>query len=203
VTAAGAAACSATVDLTGRTSLTIGSIVGGWYAHDDRAGDVAIRIVAAGGDFLTGGGHITAQHSAGSLAADAGSTIELNAAAKYNNPGLSANAIVSLLHGGRSIVVTATSFTSAAMISAGSTGLAELNGVATIQDVSDPASPVVLDRAARFTIAVDDEGEPGSDDTIAITIRSADGALTFSSRSSSGHTVPQTLAGGNFQVHDH
>ncbi len=45
-----------------------------------------------------------------------------------------------------------------------------------------------------------DKGEPGSADTIGITLWDKNGALWFASKWDGARTVEQTLGGGNLQV---
>jgi hypothetical protein len=75
---------------------------------------------------------------------------------------------------------------------------ATLRGPATIYDVTNGSS--VVDGNATFEVSITDAGEPGSGDTIAITIRDSTTGLWYSSNWNGVMTVEQTLVGGNIKV---
>src|SRR5438045_4908933 len=177
-------------------------MVASYYKRDSAVDDVTIDVVADTYDFLAAAGHITAQQSAGTLAADAGSTLYVNADVPHGTKA-DARLAIDLQHGGRSLRIEATSILSAAVLVIGEGGKGEIIGTATVSDTTDPGAAVVLDNAATVIATVVDNGEPGDSDTIAITIWSSKGVLLLSSRRGGGRTVGQTLNGGNFVVHNH
>jgi len=73
-----------------------------------------------------------------------------------------------------------------------------LKGTATIYDITNGSS---LAGNATFEVSITDNGEPGSSDTIAITIRDSANALWFSSNWNGLKTAEQLLAGGNIRVY--
>jgi hypothetical protein len=62
------------------------------------------------------------------------------------------------------------------------------------QDITDPKHPVVLESAATAQVATHDRGEPGTSDSIQITVRDHTGAVLYTSGGGE-----QTIGGGNIQ----
>ena len=80
------------------------------------------------------------------------------------------------------------------------TGTATFSSKANIADVTNPSSPVSLGGNKRLEMTITDKGEPGSTDSIGITVW--DGTkLLFSSNWNGAKTVEQTLGGGNLAIH--
>src|SRR3989442_16032860 len=77
---------------------------------------------------------------------------------------------------------------------------ATFNGKANIQDITNPLV-MSIDGNATLQVTMTDKGEPGSSDTIGITIWNKSGGLWFSSNWNSTQTVEQILGGGNLVVH--
>jgi hypothetical protein len=77
---------------------------------------------------------------------------------------------------------------------------ATIKGNATITDITNGS--VVVDAAATFEATITDNGEPGSADTIAITVKNSAGALWFSSKwdSVNSKSVEQLLGIGNLKL---
>ena len=85
---------------------------------------------------------------------------------------------------------------------------ATFNGKASIQDITDPLNVLSIDGNATLQVTMTDRGEPGSNDTIGITVWNKAGGLWFSSNwvtASPPKTAEQTLGsspgGGNIAVH--
>ena len=77
---------------------------------------------------------------------------------------------------------------------------ATFNGKANIQDITNPLAAISIDGNATLQVQMSDKGEPGSSDSIAITVWNKAGGLWFSSNWNGTKTVEQTLDGGNLQV---
>ncbi len=72
---------------------------------------------------------------------------------------------------------------------------------ANITDITAPLNPISLGGGHSFQMRLSDKGEPGSTDTIAITLyANGTGALLFSSNWNGTNTMEQLLNGGNLQV---
>jgi hypothetical protein len=80
-------------------------------------------------------------------------------------------------------------------------GTATFNGKASIQDITNPTSPFSVDGNAALQVIMTDKGEPGSTDSIAITVGNKAGGLWFASNFNGVKTLEQTLGGGNLVVH--
>jgi hypothetical protein len=70
-------------------------------------------------------------------------------------------------------------------------------------DVTNPSAPVTVPVSGPLTLqmTLTDEGEPGSADTLAITLWDSNGVLLYSSNWNGAATVQQLLGGGNLVVH--
>jgi hypothetical protein len=75
------------------------------------------------------------------------------------------------------------------------------NGKASIQDITNPAAPTSIDGNATLTVAMTDEGSPGTNDMIATTVYNKNGGLWFSSNWNGTQTIQQLLGGGDLSVH--
>jgi len=79
-------------------------------------------------------------------------------------------------------------------------GLADFRSKANLTDVTDPLNPVPLGGNLTLRVTMTDKGEPGSADTLGVTLW--DGAtLLFSSEWTGAQTLERLLAGGNLVVH--
>ena len=79
---------------------------------------------------------------------------------------------------------------------------AVFNGKANIQDITNPlAPPISIDGNATLTVTMTDKGEPGSSDSIGITLYNKSGGVWYTSYWSGTQTVEQTIGGGNLVVH--
>jgi len=78
---------------------------------------------------------------------------------------------------------------------------ATFNGKASIQDITNPISPVSVDGNATLQVVLTDKGEPGSSDTIAITVWNKSGGLWFSSHWNGTMTQEKILGQGDLVVH--
>jgi hypothetical protein len=75
------------------------------------------------------------------------------------------------------------------------------NGMAKLQDITDPLNPISVDGNAALQVTMTDKGEPGKEDTISITVWNKSGGLWFSSSWDGTRTQEQVLSGGNLVVH--
>jgi hypothetical protein len=205
----GTATCTWTVDLGSANSISahIGIVVGGYYVRDSSADDTLVTISKAlAGQFITGGGYIVLGDSAGQIAGDDGSKANFGFNVKYNKGGknlqgkvtilvrrLEADGIVHVYQ------IKSTSITSLSVDA--NAGTAVFNGKANIKDVTDPLNPISIAGNATLQLSMDDNGEPGVDDTIGITVWKGNGGLWFASKWDGTQTIQQILDGGNLVVH--
>lgn len=71
---------------------------------------------------------------------------------------------------------------------------------ANIQDLTNPVNPVSIEGNDTLTIAFHDNGAPGANDTISISVYNG-GILRFASNWSGTSTVEQNLGGGDLVAH--
>ena len=76
--------------------------------------------------------------------------------------------------------------------------VATFRGNASIYNVTNGSS--LVDSSATFEVSITDNGEPGTSDTIAITIHNGAGALWFSSNWNGAATLQQLVASGNLKL---
>jgi hypothetical protein len=58
-----------------------------------------------------------------------------------------------------------------------------------------------IDRDATLQLTMTDKGEPGTADTLGITVLNTEGGLWYSSNWNGVNTVEQPLGGGNLVIH--
>ena len=151
---------------------------------------------------VTGGGYLELTNSQGAVPGDPGSKANFGFTVKYAKGGTNPQGEVNLVvrSNGRVYHVKSSAIAALAVTPASGTspGKATLTATVTIRDITAPGKPVTVSSTATAQLAMTDNGEPGANDTLGITITSA-GALWFSSNGSPTAT-PQKLGGGNLQV---
>ncbi|MEK6799281.1 MAG: carboxypeptidase regulatory-like domain-containing protein [Planctomycetota bacterium] len=207
-TLTGTATCIWTANLGSADSISprVGIIVGHYYTRDSTADDVIVTVsrpLAA--NFISGGGYLRLTNSAGLKAGDVGSKNNFGFSVKYTKTGRnlqgSMNTIVRRTEtdGLHIYQIKGTAMTS--LSTQVSTGKAVFNGKVNIKDITNPAAPFSVDSNATLQVTMDDNGEPGSTDTMGITIWNKDGGLWYASKWDGVKTVEQLLDGGNLVVH--
>jgi hypothetical protein len=182
-------------------NFTIGIIVNNYYTRDNSADDTVVTVSKPVNNFITGGGYLVMSSSSGLYPGAPGSKCNWGFNVKYNNSGknLQGNMNVIIRNGGRVYQVKGSAMSSLSVNAA--TGKATFNGKANIQDITDPLNVTAIDGNATLQVVMTDKGEPGSQDTIGITVWNKQGGLWFSSHWNSTTTVEQLLGGGNLVVH--
>jgi hypothetical protein len=194
-------------------SYNIGMLVDapGYYTQNSSEDDQIITVSKPLADFVTGGGYLVLQTSAGAKAGNVGSRSNFGFSVKYNKNGTNLqgniNAIVRRTESdGRlhTYQIKGNSMTSLAINTATTTThpypTAVFDGKASIQDITNPLAAVSVDGGASLNVTMTDRGEPGTTDGIAITVWNKNGGLWFSSNWNSTTTIEQTLAAGNLKV---
>ena len=180
----------------------VGIIVTNWYTRDSASDDTIIEVAKPIPGSITGGGYLNNVASAGLYAGDVGSRTNFGLHAKFNKK-------LTNVQGHANIIVRSNNrvyqFKSNAIDSLNLTplpnGLSKATFVAkaSITDITNPLAPISLGGNKSLQIQITDAGEPGSSDTISITLSDASGLL-FSSRWNGSESVEQLLGGGNLQV---
>ncbi|THH35482.1 HYR domain-containing protein [Neolewinella litorea] len=187
-------------------SFAIGIRVCGYYSRDAVEDDEVITISKPLDNFVTGGGYLILESSAGPLAGDAGSKNNFGFNIRYNKAGTRLQGNIRTLirrteaDGVRhTYQVKGNRMTSLAFDP--NSGQAIFYGKANVQDVTDPNNPVFVFGNGDFQVVMTDNGEPGDMDLIGLTLYDNDGGLRYASHWDGTQTVQQLLGGGNLQVH--
>jgi VCBS repeat-containing protein len=191
--------------------LEVSVVVDGHYVTSDN--EVVVLVVRPGDGKITGGGQLVMDSSAGVYAADP------NQVANY---GFNAQAVQkgknTQLKGRTTVIVRALDgrkykIRSNALLSLGvdldpdgdgnsaiEPHYAEFEAKANITDVTDPLNPISMGGNLLLQLRMTDNGEPGDNDTISITVWDG-GILLFSTNWDGAQSVEQEVARGNLQVH--
>ncbi len=158
-------------------------------------------------NFITGGGYLINESSAGAFGGDEGLKTNFGFNVKFNKPRtkLQGRVTVIVRQDDRVYKIKSNRLSSLVVVpfdeAKPNSGTAEFFGKANIQDVTDPDNPISLGGNATLHMIMKDNGEPGSEDTIGVTLWSKNGNLLFSSNWSGVETLDQILDGGNLKVH--
>jgi len=187
-------------------TYTVETHVGGWYTRDSAADDVTLSVLKANEDFVTGAGYAQLSGSSGRYAAAADSRADFNLNPQYDAKSGNVKGFARLTYRGsdggslRVYEVDASAIASLAIVRTAAGGVAWITGTATLMDVTRPEAPVVIDGGATLAASFVDNGQPATNDTVAVTLIANDGALLFSSNWNGMATVDQSIAGGNIAV---
>jgi len=227
----GTATCNVTLTANataGGSSYTIGIVVGNYYVRNDAYDNQVINVYIPQSNFITGGGYLALQNSAGLYPGQPGTKNNWGFNVKYNKQGtnLQGNINAIIRNNGRVYQIKGNSMTSLVVNYcpvAGEPGYkpsgciapvapctgtatpacpiaAVFNGKASIQDITDPNNVISIDGNATLQVTMTDYGSPSAD-TIGITVWNKAGGMWFSSSWSGTKTVEQALGGGNLSVH--
>jgi hypothetical protein len=187
-------------------TFEIGIIVNNYYARNSTSDNVVVTVSKPLNNFVTGGGFLMLESSAGTLAGDPGTKSNFSVNVKFNPSGNKPKGKVhflvrrveadGILHTYR---IKSNKINSIAIDPQNNT--ATINGKCNIQDVTDPNNTISLGGNRTFQVNITDNGEPGNSDMIGLTVYGNGGGLIFSSNWSGVQTVEQTLDGGNIKIH--
>ena len=184
---------------------TVGIVVTDYYSRNAGTDDTLLTVSKPlGSNFITGGGYLVMQSSAGTIAGAAGLKSNFGFNVKYNNSGKNLQGRVNVIvrgTNGRVYQVKGNVMTS---LSANNSNLlartAVFNGKANVTDITDPLNPAPLGGNLTLQLNMTDRGEPGSTDTIGITVWDSAGGLWHASKWNGTRTIEQMLGGGNVVV---
>jgi hypothetical protein len=204
-TKTGTAACAWSVNIgnANSVSVAVGIVVNGYYTRNLGDDNQVVTVSKPVSSFITGGGYLVMSASAGQIAGTPGTKNNFGFNVKYNKGGTNLQGAVNIIvrSGGRVYQIKSTAIDT--LGTNATTGSAEFTSKANITDVTDPLNPISIAGSGdtRLKMSLKDNGEPGRNDNIAITVwNSRDGGLWFSSAWDGVKTVPQLLAGGNLSV---
>jgi hypothetical protein len=214
-TTTGTGTCNWTANIGSQSSqmFTVGIVIGGNYVRPASA-DAVVTVSRPLTNFITGGGYVNLSSPGGQCLGAIGSRSNFGFNVKYNKGGTN-------LQGGVNIIVrSATSCTpnysgprvyqiKGNMITSLSTQLsggtannqAVFNGKAGIQDITDPNNIISVDGNASLQLNMVDNGTPGTNDTLGITLWNKSGGLWYSSDWTGTTTKQDLLGGGDLSVH--
>jgi len=197
------------VTISGNAQVfTVGVIIGNYYTRNSSSEDVIITVAQPVPNTVTGGGFLLLSSAGGLKAGDIGSKENFGFNAKYNGSGKQ-------VLGGVNIIIRKTEsnvlhtyqvkcnnqLTSLAIQPSVSGGTATLNGKAIITDITNPASSTMVDNNATLQLNIADNGNPGTNDQLAVTIWNKAGGLWYASNWNGTRCILQTIAGGNEVIH--
>lgn len=205
----GSATCDWSPDIgsTVGAEYTVGIVVNNYYVRDNTFDDTIVSVYKPSSNFITGGGFLINQSSAGKYAGDVGLKTNFGLNIKFNKTltNLQGKATIIIRQGGHIYQIKTNTLSSLLVIPYDAkkpgSGTAELLAKANVVDVTDPLNPVSITSSATLQIRMKDNGEPGSTDMLSITLWSKSGVFIFSSNWNGVKTIEQTLQGGNLQVH--
>jgi hypothetical protein len=207
-TTTGTASCNA--------SLALGVHQIDIYVNNYYAGTTSglVEVTEPTGSFITGGGYQVIGTSAGTYRADTGSQMNFAFNIKYKNlKNFQGHANIIFRKDGKTYQIKSTAINSlgiALRTPGGSActgspsptcfGIADFRSKASLIDVTNPLAPITLGGNLTLQVTMTDTGEPGSSDTLGVTVW--DGSkLVFSSEWNGAKTVEQFLGGGNLVIH--
>ncbi len=207
----GSASFSWTVDIGNfdSESFTIGVVVdNGYYLRNSSEDNTVITVYKPAGDFITGGGSIHPTNSSGFYSSTEGLKTNFGFNVKYNKKGNKLKGHINVVF--RRLESDGEIHTyqikGNAMQSLGVNVDDRDNQTATfitksnLTDITDPNMPVSLGGNLYLKVEMTDRGEPGTEDSIAITLTESDGTLLYSSEWNGLSTDEMTLSNGNLMV---
>ena len=209
-TKTGTATCNwnANIGSADSTSYTVGIIVNNYYTRDATADNTVVTVSKPlGTNFITGGGYLVLSNSAGQKAGDDGTKNNFGFNVKFNKAGTNLQGNINTIirrtepDGLHVYQVKGNAMSSLLATPTAKPTAATFNGKANIRDITDPLDPKTVDGNAALQVTMKDNGEPGSTDTIGITVWNKAGGLWYSSAWDGVKTVEQTIDGGNLVVH--
>ena len=192
-----------TVDLgnADSESYTIGIIVDGYYMADSADDDTVITVSKPLDNFITGGGFLINQESAGQYAGDPGLRTNYGFNVKFNKKLTNLQGHVNVIVRQEGHVYQIKSNATTSLVVDRYTNHAVFTAKANLKEVTDPANAISLGGGHLLEMTITDRGEPGFFDSIGITLWTKDSDLLYSSRLVGLTTAEQTIDGGNLVIH--
>jgi hypothetical protein len=173
-----------------------------------------VEVAQPNGSFITGGGYLNIGGSGGTYKADTGSKMNFGFNVSYKNlKSFQGHVNIVFRMGGHTYQIKSTAIDSLGIAlktsngkacsgppSSTCFGVADFRSKANLTDVTNPLAPVSLGGNLTLQVTMTDKGEPGSSDTIGVTLWDGN-KLLFSSEWKGSKTVEQILRGGNLVVH--
>jgi hypothetical protein len=165
------------------------------------AGSGIVEVAQPDGSFITGGGYRTIETAGGTYKADTGSRMSFGFNVSYKNlKNLQGHINIVFRKDGRTYQIKSTAIDSLGISPKTNGGVADFRSKANLADVTNPLAPISLGGNLTLQVTMTDKGEPGSNDTIGITLWNGN-TLLFSSEWTGAKTLEKPLTGGNLVVH--
>lgn len=179
--------------------FTVGIIVENWYSRNVSVENTIVTVSRPlASDFITGGGYLLLDGSAGLFAGDPGTKANFGFNVKYNKSVKNLQGRINIIVRSAGRVYQAKGNVMSSLSIVGNQ--ATFNGKASIVDITDPLLPISIDGNATLQVVLTDNGDVGTTDKIAFTVWNKGGGLWFASSWNGSRTVEQSLAGGNLVV---
>jgi hypothetical protein len=217
-TKTGTAICNWPATISGDSQqFTVGIIVNNYYIRDSSAENTVVTVSKPiGTNFITGGGYLVLINSNGQYAGDVGSKNNFGFNVKYNKAGTNLQGnlntifrrtesnglhVYQIKSASWGTATLTTKICSSTTASATCPSTASFTAKANLVDITNPLSPVTKVSGAPLQVSLTDKGEPGTADTISITLSGTNGGVLYSSSWTGTKTVEQVIGGGNLVVH--
>ena len=191
-------------------SYTIDLEIGGpngYYYRKNPDDKTVVTVSRPSQDFVTGGGNVMPGNASGVHAPTVGKKINFGFNLKYNKSGKnlqgSVNVVFRRVVNGevRLFQIKGNSMQSMGVNTSNpNSKLANFTCKANLNDVTDPLNIIGYGGGHTFEVKLTDNGEPGTLDSIAITLYTSSGTLLMSSNWVTINTVQKKIANGNIQV---
>jgi hypothetical protein len=169
-----------------------------------------VEVAQPDGSFITGGGYLTIDKSEGTYKADGGSKTNFGFNVKYKSQkNLQGHVNISFRKDGHTYQIKSTALESLGIVlkksngqacsgppSSTCFGIADFRAKANLTDVTNPQAPIALGGNLTLQMTMTDKGDPGSSDTIGISLWNGN-TLLFSSEWSGSKTLEKILGGGS------
>ncbi len=188
-------------------TYTVGVIVNSYYTRNYSADNTVVTVKKPTAGSIGGGGFLvnpTTNASNGTYAGAIGAKTNFGLNVKFNKQGTNLQGNVNIIarasdghiYQFKSNAIDSLNITSP---SAGVTK-ATFTSKANVTDITNPLSTISLGGNKLMQVVMTDNGEPGSSDTIAITLSDSGGGLLFSSSWNGTNSIEKLLNGGNLQI---
>ncbi len=185
------------------TSLGLGAHSIDVYVNNYYIGTTSgiVEVAQPNGSFVTGGGYRTIGTSGGTYKADTGSPMNFGFNVNYKNlKSLQGHVNIVFRKDGKLYQIKSTAINSLGITPKPWGGVSDFRSKANLTDVTNPLAPVSLGGNLTLQVTMTDKGEPGSNDTIGVTLWDGN-KLVFSSEWTGAKTLEKLLDGGNLVVH--
>jgi hypothetical protein len=185
-------------------SFVAGAKVGGYYVRDAAADDVTMSIAAATNDLVAGAGGFDVASAAGPRAPERGTKARFEVNLQYSNKGQpSGNFKLTFTRTEDNVVhkyeLALDEASSLAFRRAETSGTATIIGTGTLTDVT-VSKTVAIAEHAPLVITATDGGEPGTKDSISITLFNSAGGLWLATGWNGTRAAELLLTEGNINV---